>query len=428
MQTILHLDMDSFFASVEQQANPNLVGKPIGVIKGEGRSCIIAASREAKKLGIKTGISTYDAKKIYPKLSLVPADFDKYFSVTKEFIEICSRYSPDLEVFSIDELFLDVSQTAHFFGGIMALCRKIKENIRREIGEYITCSIGISYNRLLAKLASSINKPNGVFIITPDNRDEVLFSCQLSDVCGLGRRLEERLFNVGIANFKSLREVPLENLQASFGPFWSAELKKLSYGEDDSLLTRVGDPPAGGPKAKSVSRTFTLYENTRDLKIIKATLRNLCEEASWKAREMGMSGREIGLAIRGPAFSGKAGYGEAGGDSKHKTLKYFIDSGKEVFETAWKLFEEMKWPGSIRFLGVWLSLLKPKSELTGSLLPEEKKKENLVLAMDKVNLRFGELTIYPAILLEGDPSAGSGFKIIKSEVNGFLGDKAFRFG
>ena len=426
---ILHLDMDSFFASVEQQANPKLVGKPIGIIKSEGRSCIIAASREAKKLGIKTGTSTYDAKKIYPKIIFVPADFFKYFFVTQKFIEICSRYSPDLEVFSIDELFLDVGQTAPFFGGVMALCQKIKENISREIGEYITCSIGISYNRLLAKLASSIKKPNGVFTITPDNRDEVLFSSQLSDVCGLGRRLEERLFSAGITNFKSLRAVPLENLQASFGPFWSAELKKLSYGEDDSLLTRIGEIP----KVKSVSRTFTLYENTKDLKIIKATLRNLCEEVAFKAREMGMSGREIGMVVRGPAFSSKAGYGEAGGDSKHKTLKYFIDSGKEIFEVAWKLFEEMGWgeylPAGlacrqtgrqVRFLGVWLSLLKLKSELTVSLLPEEKRKEILVSAMDKVNLRFGELTLYPAILLEGD--------MIKSEVNGFLGDKGFRFG
>jgi len=338
MQTILHLDMDSFFASVEQQANPKLVGKPIGVIKGEGRSCIIAASREAKKLGIKTGISTYDAKKIYPKLSLVPADFDKYFSVTKRFIEICSRYSPDLEVFSIDELFLDVSQTAQFFGGVDELCRQIKKNIREEIGEYITCSIGISYNRLLAKLASGLNKPNGVFKITLDNRDEVLFSCKLTDVCGLGFRLEHRLFNLGITNFKSLREIPEENLVAGLGPFWPGQLKKLSFGEDDSLLTRVGEIP----KAKSVSRTFTLYENTRDLKIIKATLRNLCEEAAFKAREMGMAGREIGLAVRGERLEELGVLGRFG-DYKHKTLGYFVENGGDLFKIVWELFGKIKW-------------------------------------------------------------------------------------
>ncbi len=291
--------MDSFFASVEQQSNPKLVGKPVGVIKGPGRTCIIAASREAKKLGIKTGTTTYDAKKIYSQIALVPADFDKYFSVTKRFIEICSRYSPDLEVFSIDELFLDITKTEQFFGGSLGIAEKIKNDLKKEVGEYVTCSVGISYNRILAKLASEVKKPNGFFEINLENRDEVLFKAKLTDVCGLGFRLEKKLFDMGITNFKTLREIPIDYLEASLGPFWPKELKRLSYGEDDSLLTRVGEIP----KMKSVSRTFTLYENTTNLVIIKSTLRNLCEEASWKAREMGMMGRVAGVAIRGSNLS-----------------------------------------------------------------------------------------------------------------------------
>ena len=413
---ILHLDMDSFFASVEQQANPKLRGKPVGVIKGEGRSCIIAASREAKKIGIKTGTSAYEAKKIYPNIALVPSDFDKYFSVTQRFIEICSRFSPDLEVFSIDELFLDVTQTANFFGGTSGIVRETKKAIKEEIGEYITCSIGISYNRLLAKLASGKNKPNGVFEITPDNRDEILFKTKLSDVCGLGARLERKLFDRGITNFKSLREVPFECLEAGVGPFWAKELKKISFGEDDSLLTRIGNIP----KVKSVSRTYTLHTNTTDQKIIKATLCNLCEEAAFKAREMRMLGRLVGLSIKGERWEMSRETGVRGGDYKHLTLKKYIDTGKDMFDIVWKMYQEMKWPGSVRFLGVWLSLLAPKKNQTLSLFSEEKKKETLTLAMDKVNKRFGELTVYPAVILNG--------KKIKSEVNGFLGDKAFRFG
>ena len=401
---IFHLDMDSFFASVEQQTNPKLVGKPVGVIKGEGRSCIIAASREAKKLGIKTGTTTYDAKKIYPKLSLVPADFDKYFWVTNKFIEICSRYSPELEVFSIDELFLEVTKTEKFFGGTSGIVRGIKSALVKEVGEYITCSIGISYNRLLAKLASDINKPNGVFEINLENRDKILFSTKLSGVCGLGFRLERKLLNIGITNFKTLREISEEYLLPNFGPFWTRELKRLSLGEDDSLLTRIGEIP----KMKSVSRTFTLYESTTDLRIIRATLRNLCEEASSKARQMKMKGREVGVAARG---------GE-NGEYRHKTLKYFIDDGGDFFEIAWRLFEEMGWSGYIRFLGVWLGSLRPKKELNLNLFPQENRKENLTTAMDAVNHKYGELTLYPAVMLNS--------KKIKSEVNGFLGDKGFR--
>lgn len=412
-RVILHLDMDSFFASVEQQANPKLTGKPVGVIKGPGRTCIIAASREAKKLGIKTGTTTYEAKAIYPKIILVPADFDKYFSVTQRFIEICGRFSPDLEVFSIDELFLDITQAKNFFGGAEEVCRKIKKAIKKEIGQYITCSIGISYNRLLAKLASGIKKPDGIFEITPANRDEVLFSCKLTDVCGLGFRLEKRLFDLGITDFKNLRVLPIEYLEASLGPFWPKELKRLSLGEDDSLLIRIGDPPAGGPRMKSVSRTFTLLENTNDLIKIRATLRNLCEEAAFKIREMEMAGRIIGLGVGG-GFKEQTpirGY-------NHQTLKSFLSSGGEVFEIVWGLFEKLEWSGPVRFLGVWLGDLRPKANLTTKIFPGEKQKENLLLAMDRVNKRFGELTIYPAILLKGS--------LIKSEINGFLGDKGYR--
>ena len=276
-------------------------------------------------------------------------------------------------------------------------------NERSEL--YITCSIGISYNRLLAKLASGINKPNGVFEITFANRDETLFSCKLSDVCGLGFALERKLLGMGITNFKNLREISEEYLLPGFGPFWTKELKRLSYGEDDSLLTRVGDIP----KMKSVSRTFTLYGNTTDLKIIKATLRNLCEEASWKVRLMKMKGREIGVAVKGGEKS----------EYRHKTLKYFTDDGGDLFKIVWDLFEKMSWRGSVRFLGVWLGMLRPKNGLNLNLFPREDKKENLTTAVDKVNHKYGELTLYPAVMLQGVK--------IKSEVNGFLGDKGFRF-
>jgi len=202
-----------------------------------------------------------------------------------------------------------------------------------------------------------------------------------------------------------LREIPMEFLKASFGPFWSIQLKKLSYGEDDSFLTRIGEIP----KAKSVSRTFTLYQNTTDLKIIKATLRNLCEEAAFKARQMKMKGREIGVAIKG---------GE-NGVYLHKTLKYFIDDGGKIFEIIWRLFGGSNYSGYVRFLGIWLGSLKPKETLTIDLFPQEKRRQDLIFAMDRVNGKYGELTLYPGILLQG--------KKIKSEVNGFLGDKSFRF-
>lgn len=403
-RTFLHIDMDSFFASVEQQSNPFLRGKPVGVIKEKGRTCIIASSREAKKKGIKTGTNVFEARRICPEIVLVPANFEKYFSVTQKFIEICSRYSWEVEVFSIDEVFLEVTQTKKFFGGVSGIVRKIKEEIKKEIGEYITCSIGISYNRILAKLASGIKKPDGVFEITPENRDEILLGCRLSDVCGIGPRIEKRLFEMGISDFRTLREIPIEYLEASFGKFWAQELKKLAWGEEVIWVE------AEKAQMKSVSRTFTLYEETRNWEEIRRVLRNLCEEAALKARMMREKGRVVGVGIRG---------GLDKGVFKRKTLKYFLDDGGELFEEVWKLVKEARWEEGVRFLGVWLGDLQPKEKITRELFADEKR-EKLREAVDKVNARFGDFTVYPGVLLGG--------KIIRREVGGFLGDKNFWLG
>src|SRR5438874_2272430 len=151
---ILHIDFDSFFASVEQQNNPQFRNKPLGVTATHGRTAIIAASREAKKLGIKNVMRSYDAFGICPWLLLTSAHFQKYFEVSKKFLKIADQYSPIVEMFSIDEVFMDVTQTAKLFGGVYPLITMFKHRIAKETGEYITVSVGISHNKLLAKLAS----------------------------------------------------------------------------------------------------------------------------------------------------------------------------------------------------------------------------------------------------------------------------------
>ncbi len=401
---ILHLDMDSYFASVAQQANPNLAHQPVGIIKALGRACVIAASREAKKFGVKTGMTTWEAKQLCPWIIFVAADFDQYFSVTKKFIQICSRFSPELEVFSIDELFLDVSQYQDFFGGVENLVTLIKKALKEEIGPLVTASVGLSYNRLLAKLASGIKKPDGFFEITVANRDEILFKIKLNKVCGLGFRLEARLLNMGIRNFQQLRQIPLEFLEASFGPHWSIQLKKLSYGIDDLGLTSfhsLADP-------RTISRTFTLFRDTDSLIKIKQTIFNLCQEVAVKARDLKMRGRYVGLAVRG----------EDRAVFTHQTLKYFLADENQLFQIADHLFKQSGWSASVRFLGVSLSLLAKESYLTISFL-ENLRKEDLLKAVDKINHRYGDFTLYPACLLGGE--------LIRPEVNGFLGDKQYQF-
>jgi DNA polymerase-4 len=251
-----------------------------------------------------------------------------------------------------------------------------------------------------------MNKPDGLFEITPENRDKVLFSAKLTDICGLGFRLEKRLLGMGIKDFKTLREIPMEFLQASFGPFWSVHLKRLSYGEDDSNLTGLEELQ----DTKSISRTFTLFENTSDRQKIKQTLRNLCEEVGYKLRKMDTETRQIGIMVRGD---------EQGGHS-HKTLKYYTDDSGEIFHFVWDEFNQLNWQNNVRFLGVWAGLLSRKANLSLSIFPEVGRKEKLWQAVDKINDKFGGFTLYPAVLLGGE--------LIRPEVNGYLGDKKYQFG
>src|SRR5256885_3197390 len=187
---ILHIDFDSFFASVEQQDNPLYRNRPIGVTATNGRTCIIAASREAKKAGIKSPSRTHDAKKICPRIIFVPAHFVRYLEISKAFLQICRDFSPLIEVFSIDELFMDITDTAELFGGILPLTAKLKQRLNDEIGPYITASVGVSYNKLLAKLASGLKKPNGFMEITDENVLAVYRASKLTDICGIGGRIK----------------------------------------------------------------------------------------------------------------------------------------------------------------------------------------------------------------------------------------------
>ena len=226
MRNIMHIDFNSYFASVEQQANPHLRGKPIGVTGGDKQSLRLpdgslrikrtvlgAASIEAKKFGVKTGMQIWEAKRLCPQIIIVPGNSDKYLTVTTKFINILKDYTPYLEVFSIDECFLQL------VGGSspIIIAQIIKRRIRDEIGKFIKCSVGISYNKLMAKLAGSLQKPDGLVVIENEKKAmEVLDKIPLDEICGIGFRIKRRLNNMGIFNFKSLRGVPLDILLLEF--------------------------------------------------------------------------------------------------------------------------------------------------------------------------------------------------------------------
>lgn len=404
-RTILHVDLNSFFAQAEQQSNPYLRNKPIGIIKSLGRSCIIASSDEAKAAGLTTGMPVFKAQKLCPNLILIPADFPKYSTITFQFIDLCSRYTDQMEVFSLDEVFLDVTQTHHLFGGPILLAYDLQQRLNREIGEYLACSIGIAHNKLLAKMACSLARRKGVLAVTQKNLQHILQKADFTDVCGIGPRLTKRLCLMGITSLPQINAVSDKLLLAEFGPFWTKELKRLAKGKDNSPLITVDKLP----DAKSVSRTYTLFKNTRDPKTIKALIRNLVEETCWKLRQMGLAGRQFGLAVRGQHHS----------QYKQITYKTFTDDGQVVFEHLFRLFNQLKWPYALRFAGVRIGLLKRKGHLTLPLFEKDQVKSRLLKTIDKLNSIYGHHALFPGNML--------GNQIIRPEINGYLGDKKFIF-
>lgn len=402
-RTILHVDLNSYFATAEQQANPTLRGKPIGIIKARGRTCVIAASVEAKKWGVTTGTNVFEAKKLCPTIILVPADFDKYADITYRFINICRSYSPICEVFSLDECFIDITETEKLFGGVFSIAFEVKRRLSEEIGDYMTCSVGISYNKCLAKLASSQIKPNGFFWITEEIALDILDKSNLLDICGIGFALNNHLRLLGIDNFPKLRAKSLEFLHKHFGPFWSLHLYNLARGIDNSPVINLTDIP----DAKSVGRTYTTHRNLYKKDEILKLMRNLCEEAAAKARQMHLAGRYVGISLRGGEV---IRYG-------HRTLKNYIDDGKRLFDICQRISADWQLP-YVRFCGVTLGMLTAKDWLSAPLFPWDRRRADLTLSVDKINNQFGDYTIYPAQLL--------GMPIIRPEVNGYFGDKKFR--
>lgn len=404
-RTILHVDLNSFFAKAEQQANPAIRNRPVGVVKGKGRSCIIAASPEAKKLGIGTGSRVYDAKKLCPDIILVPADFDKYLDISRRFLKLCSSYSPLCDAFSLDECFLDVTETEQFWGTAFDIAFDIKKRLRQEIGDYLTVSIGVSYNRLLAKLAGEQIKPDGLFWITTDNTLEVLDRSELMDVCGLGPGLYNHLARLGIGSFSKLRLATPAFLHDNFGPYWGPYLWDICRGIDRTAVNSFRSLP----DQKSVGRTYTTHRLlTRKSEIFKV-MRNLCEEATLKARRMNLAGRYVGLSLR----EGRGGRNFWG----HRTLKTYIDDGARMFEMCKLIWQD--WDvREVIFCGVYLGMMTKSDSLADSLFWEETRKKKLTKSVDLANDRYGEYTVFPAQLL--------GMPIVMPEVTGYFGDKKYQ--
>ncbi|OGY21458.1 MAG: hypothetical protein A3A65_00370 [Candidatus Chisholmbacteria bacterium RIFCSPLOWO2_01_FULL_49_14] len=406
MNTILHVDLNSYFATVEQQQNPKLRGKPVGIVKDIGRACIIAASKEAKKQGIKTGSSVFDARYLCPSLVLVKADFDKYLHYTKRFYRLVRSFTPEVHLFSLDEAFLNATDSLSIYGSAENLAGKIQERIAKEMGSWVTASIGIAKNYMLSKLAGEYAPKGGYYRIRDRDLDRILATCKPRDICGIGPRIAEKLSNTGISNLLQIRALPASLMKQRFGPFWGPELQRIACGNDSHLLSLLD----GNSEMKGVGRTITGVRLCDSEAEIRTTIRNLTEEATSKIREMDMAGRHLAVFLEGEE---QIWY-------RHRTLGYYVRHPDEVFGLLYNGFYK-SWRRAfpvIRF-GVRIDQLKPMRELSSCWLPSWKRRERVWQAVDKLNQKYGLFSVRSGALLKA--------KLIRPEVTGYLGDKIYQF-
>lgn len=398
---VLHVDMNSYFATVEQQANPFLRGKPIAVTGSPyTRTVVGASSMEAKKFGVKTGMSFPEAVKLCPQIIRVISDPDKYSETTKRFIKILERYTPIVEVFSIDEAFLDITDTAKRFGGAVQIAKMIKADIRQWCGEWVSCSVGISHNKLLAKLAGELKKPDGLTIISRENISQVFAVTQIEKACGIGWALTPKLNGMGIKTLSDLGETPLPVLVGKFGSY-GYKLKDIGLGLDDSPVQPYFNPDA----IKSIGHQFTFLKDTLDPGEINRMLLKLSELVAMRARKQGKLGKTVHLWFR------SAGFHNFG---RQVTLPTVTQDGLTIFYAAQKIWQEARYLDPIRLVGVTLTNLKDETPAQLSLLPDTLTRSKLLQIMDLINDKFGSFTIQQGALL--------GSVKIKRNMNGYGSD------
>lgn len=389
-RTILHVDMNSYFASVEQAANPMLRGKPVAVGGGIGKRTVVATSSyEARARGVKTGMPTWEALKICPELIVVAGDMDKYVYTSKEIIKILCDYTDLVEVFSIDEAFLDITRCKSGSGGDIEIAKDIKRRIKERFR--LTCSIGIGPNKLVAKLASEMKKPDGLTTLCQEEIPVVFEFIPVEDLCGIGRKLKKRLNGLGINMCSDLGRYPVHELIKRFGLVSGIHLSNMGRGIDDSPV----DPQNNVKDAKSISHSYTLPKDESDPDVVKSYLLRLSEQVGRRARKYGYRGRVVSLYLR---------YGDFSGYGRQRNIHDYIDDGYDIYTSALRMID-MERP--VRLVGVALSdLIRNASQIY--LFDPEQKKRAALAAMDEINDRYGDFTITRASIIHNELAKKAG--------------------
>jgi len=400
-RAICHVDMDAFFAAIEQRDNPQYRGRPVVVgadpKEGSGRGVVATCSYEARRYGIRSAQPISEAYRRCPEAVFLRGRMDVYVEVSHQVRRVLEEFTPDMEPVSIDEAFLDVTGTLHLFGAKLQLARAIRERIEARTG--LTASLGIAPGKMVAKIASDLKKPRGIVIVEPGEVEAFLRPLPVARLWGVGEKTRQALRDLGVRTIGDLARRDREDLARRFGT-QGEHLWKLARGIDRR-------PVQASDEVKSVGNEHTFDQDTGDARLIATTLMRLCEKVAHRLRERALCGRTVTTKVRFEDFTTL---------TRATTLERGLDSAPEIYRVAVANMERADvGERKLRLLGVSVSGLArggPQQTSLFDLAPDHRRQQDrrhrLGEAIDTIKERFGHDALRRGTSLprkEGDPES-----------------------
>jgi DNA polymerase-4 len=387
VRAIVHVDMDAFYAAVEQRDRPEIRGRPVIVgADPHGRGVVSAASYEARVFGIHSAMPIGRAYRLCPHAVFLPVDMAKYAYESDRIMAVLAEFTPLVEPLSLDEAFLDVTGSARLFGEPLGIARQIKARIRTEIG--LTASAGVAPNKFLAKIASDLRKPDGLVLVAPGEEAQFLDPLPIRRLWGVGPRAESALRAMGIETIGQLARTPTARLQDRFGSLGS-HLAALARGGDARPVVPWHDP-------KSIGAEETFARDTKELSRLRTTLLGQAERVAAELRAQGLRGRTVTLKLRFADFRTL---------TRRDTIESPTADALDVFRRAWHLLEGVPRPQAVRLIGLSVSGLERGADSRQlSLFDGGGRAERLGRLTDELRARFGAGAVRRASLADSPES------------------------
>ena len=372
-RTIIHIDLDSFFVSVEQVLNPELKGKPV-VVGGrpDRRGVVATASYEARAFGLHSGMPLVTAARLCPEAIFIEGNFARYREFSRKFMAILSDFTPFIEPMGIDEAYLDVTGFESIYGSIRQMAVSMKEKIQNELG--LSASVGIAGCKVVAKVASDFSKPDGLTEVPPGGERDFLAPLPVEKLPGVGKQTEKVLKGLGVHTIGELSRTPSHTLKSRLGTAGEM-LHRFANGIDDRKVLPPGE-------AKSISRETTFGEDTRERSLLEATLWTQSEKVGADLRKQGKQARCVTLKLR---------YADFSTITRSHTLGESIDTDRAIFEEGIELLERAlaMEKQAVRLVGIGVSNLVEASRQSTLFAPSAPRLEELNKAIDRIRDRYG---------------------------------------